>query len=113
MRLTVRSVATILAIGFALYFAFRALWWTIPPRTPWLLVVAVLLFLGWRIAVLATTPAERQADVVQQVFSTEPLPPFTPEHLALVRGLQVWWLPVESGAPGVDPRQPLRGVGLR
>ena len=45
MRLTVRSVATILAIGFALYFAFRALWWTIPPQTPWLLVVAVVLFL--------------------------------------------------------------------
>ena len=83
----------------------RALW-----RGVWGLGAAVLLFLGWRIAVLATTPAERQADVVQQVFSTEALPPFTPEHLALVRGLRVWWLPVESGAPGVDPRQPLRGA---
>ncbi|MDR6866289.1 hypothetical protein J2Y69_000881 [Microbacterium resistens] len=51
MRLTVRSVATILAIGFALYLAFRGLWWTVPPRVPWLLVASVLLFL----AVIALT----------------------------------------------------------
>lgn len=82
----------------------RALW-----RGVWGLGAAVLLFLGWRIAVLATTPASSHAEIVQQVFQAKALPPFTPEHLKLVRALRVWWLPVESGAPGVDPREPLRG----
>lgn len=74
------------------------------------LVAAVVVFLGWRIGVLATAPTSRHADIVQQVFRAEALPPFTSEHLTLVRGLRVWWLPVESGAPGVDPGQPLRGA---
>ncbi|MDA4894186.1 MULTISPECIES: hypothetical protein [Microbacterium] len=45
MRLTVRNVATALALGFALYFASRALWWTTPPANPQLLVVTIAAFL--------------------------------------------------------------------
>lgn len=70
---------------------------------------AVLVLVGWRIVVLATASTPRHAEVVQQVFRADPLPVFTPQHLQLVRALRVWWLPVESGAPGVDPGQPLRG----
>jgi hypothetical protein len=70
---------------------------------------AALVLVGWRIVVLATASTPRHAEVVQQVFRADPLPVFTPQHLQLVRALQVWWLPVESGAPGVDPGQPLRG----
>ncbi|WP_370679746.1 hypothetical protein [Comamonas sp. GB3 AK4-5] len=69
----------------------------------------VVVFVGWRIAVLATASAPRHADIVQQVLSSQALPAFTPQHLQLLRALRVWWLPVESGAPGVDPAQPLRG----
>lgn len=46
MRLTVRTVVTLLALGFAVYFASRALWWTIPPTEPVLLIAAIVLFLA-------------------------------------------------------------------
>lgn len=46
MKLTVRIVATALAVFFALYFAARGLWWTTAPRLPWLLVVVILVFVG-------------------------------------------------------------------
>ncbi len=46
MNLTVRSVATALAIGFGAYFSVRAVWWTQQPAQPILFVSAVLLYLG-------------------------------------------------------------------
>ncbi|MFT4259972.1 hypothetical protein [Microbacterium sp.] len=45
MNRTVRSVATLLAIGFAMYFAARAVWWIEQPAQPLLLVAAILLYL--------------------------------------------------------------------
>lgn len=72
---------------------------------------AVVVLVGWRIAVLAMASEPRHADIVQKVWRTEVLPVFTPQHLQLLRGLRVWWLPVEYGAPAVDPGQPLRGTG--
>lgn len=45
MRLTVRIVATGLALVFACYFSARALWWTTPPPRPLLVVLAVAIFL--------------------------------------------------------------------
>ncbi|MFT4156814.1 MAG: hypothetical protein QM630_02635 [Microbacterium sp.] len=42
---TVRSVATLLAIGFAMYFAARAVWWTVQPEAPLLMVAAIALYL--------------------------------------------------------------------
>lgn len=46
MNLTVRSVATALAVGFAVYFAARAVWWIEQPSAPLLMVAAILLYLG-------------------------------------------------------------------
>lgn len=45
MRLTVRTVATNLALIFALYFTARALWWTVPPAEPLLVLLSALIFL--------------------------------------------------------------------
>lgn len=46
--------------------------------------------------------------MVQAVFA-KALPPLTHQHLQLIRQLRVIWLPIESGAPGIDPMQPLLG----
>ncbi|MFB7251702.1 hypothetical protein [Microbacterium sp. NPDC056234] len=54
MRLTVRTVATALALGFAIYFVARALWWIETPARPILMLVAIALYLAIvAIAVLA------------------------------------------------------------
>jgi len=45
MNRTVRSVATSLAVGFALYFAARAVWWIVQPTAPLLMVFAIALYL--------------------------------------------------------------------
>lgn len=45
MNRSVRSVATSLAVGFAVYFAARAVWWTVQPTAPLLMVAAILLYL--------------------------------------------------------------------
>lgn len=59
---------------------------------------------------LGTASTPRHADIVQQVWHAKALPAWTPQHLQLVRALRVWWVPLESGAPGVDPMQPLQGT---
>ncbi|WP_309129055.1 hypothetical protein [Microbacterium sp.] len=46
MRRTVRSMATALALGFAVYFAARAIWWIEQPAAPLLMVAAIALYLG-------------------------------------------------------------------
>ncbi|KJL34642.1 hypothetical protein [Microbacterium azadirachtae] len=58
MRLTVRIVATGLALVFACYFAARALWWTSPPPRPLLVLLAVLIYLV-SFAVIAVVGAAR------------------------------------------------------
>lgn len=45
MNRTVRSVATSLAVGFAVYFAARAVWWIVQPTAPLLMVAAIVLYL--------------------------------------------------------------------
>ncbi|MFF7293477.1 hypothetical protein ACFY9N_13195 [Microbacterium sp. NPDC008134] len=45
MNRTVRSVATSLAVGFALYFAARGVWWIVQPTAPLLMVLAIALYL--------------------------------------------------------------------
>ncbi len=45
MNRTVRSVATSLAIGFAMYFAARGIWWIEQPTAPLLMVAAIGVFL--------------------------------------------------------------------
>lgn len=46
MRLTVRTVATALALGFAVYFVARALWWIQMPALPLLMLVAIALYVA-------------------------------------------------------------------
>lgn len=58
MRLTVRIVATGLALVFACYFSARALWWTSPPPRPLLVLLAVLIYLV-SFAVIAIVGAAR------------------------------------------------------
>lgn len=54
---------------------------------------------------------ERHA-ILRAVFADDaPYPDLTPRHVALMRRLQVMWLPIESGAPGIVPEPPLRGNG--
>lgn len=45
MNRTVRSTATSLAVGFALYFAARAVWWIERPTAPLFMVLAIALYL--------------------------------------------------------------------
>ncbi|OZB82540.1 MAG: hypothetical protein B7X41_08555 [Microbacterium sp. 14-71-5] len=58
MRLTVRMVATGLALVFACYFSARALWWTSPPPRPLLVLLAVVIYLV-SFAVIAIVGAAR------------------------------------------------------
>ncbi|MBN8425758.1 hypothetical protein PTQ19_10605 [Microbacterium esteraromaticum] len=46
MRRTVRSIVTALALGFAIYFAARAIWWTEQPTAPLFMVAAIGLYLA-------------------------------------------------------------------
>lgn len=56
MRRTVRSITTALSLGFALYFAARAIWWVEPPTVPVLMIAAIVLYLAAVLtAVLATS----------------------------------------------------------
>lgn len=45
MNRTVRSVATSLAVGFALYFVARGVWWIEQPTAPLLMVLAIATYL--------------------------------------------------------------------
>ncbi|QNA93070.1 MULTISPECIES: hypothetical protein [unclassified Microbacterium] len=45
MNRTVRSVATSLAVGFALYFVARGVWWIEQPTAPLLMVLAIGVYL--------------------------------------------------------------------
>ncbi|WP_231728843.1 hypothetical protein [Microbacterium sp. CCH5-D1] len=45
MNRTVRSVATSLAVGFALYFVARGIWWIEQPTAPLVMVLAIVLYL--------------------------------------------------------------------
>ena len=51
--------------------------------------------------------AEDRNDIIRSVFTANALPTFTAQHLLLIRQLHVNWVPEESGAPGIDPVQPL------
>lgn len=60
MNRSVRSVATALAVGFAVYFAARAVWWTVQPTAPLSMVAAIALYLA---VVIAAVLTEDDADL--------------------------------------------------
>jgi len=67
---SVRSVATALGVGFAIYFAARAVWWTEQPSQPLLLVAAILLYLVVVItAVLVEAPGETRMPVAWAIVA--------------------------------------------
>ncbi|MDQ0615896.1 putative membrane protein [Microbacterium sp. W4I4] len=60
MRRSVRSITTALALGFALYFAARAIWWIEQPRGPLFMVAAIVLYLA---AILTAVLSSRAGTV--------------------------------------------------
>lgn len=60
MNRSVRSVATALAVGFAVYFAARAVWWTVQPTAPLSMVAAIVLYLA---VIVATVLIEDGGDL--------------------------------------------------
>lgn len=58
MRRSVRSITTALALGFALYFSARAIWWVEQPAAPLLMVAAIVLYLGAVLTAVLTTSAD-------------------------------------------------------
>ncbi|WP_337003986.1 MULTISPECIES: hypothetical protein [unclassified Microbacterium] len=73
MNRTVRSVATSLAVGFALYFVARAVWWIEQPTAPLLMVLAIGIYLVVvNVAILgdgATVRMPRWAAIIALVSS--------------------------------------------
>lgn len=57
MRRTVRSMTTALALGFALYFAARAIWWIQQPTAPLLMVAGILLYLAATLTAILSSQA--------------------------------------------------------
>lgn len=56
MNRSVRSVVTLIAVGFAMYFAARGVWWIEQPTNPLLMVAAIALYLAVvNIAILSET----------------------------------------------------------
>lgn len=56
MRRTVRSITTALALGFALYFAARAIWWIEQPDAPLAMVAAIVLYLAAILTAVLSSP---------------------------------------------------------
>lgn len=51
------------------------------------------------------------AETVRAVFLADEDPAFTAEHAKLIRAFRVDWIPIESGAPGIDCEYPF-GPGV-
>lgn len=56
MRRTVRSITTALALGFALYFAARAIWWIEQPTAPLFMVGAIAIYLAAILTAVLASP---------------------------------------------------------
>ncbi|MGM7668153.1 hypothetical protein [Microbacterium sp. A93] len=93
MNRSVRSVATALAVGFAVYFAARAVWWIVQPTVPLLMVAAILLYLIVMMAtVLVEAPGGMQMPLwwgVVAVVASAAIPPMVSASL----------LPIHRTAP--------------
>ncbi|KGD95199.1 hypothetical protein JL37_10875 [Achromobacter sp. RTa] len=75
-----------------------------PKRRSLLILPASLLCAPPR---LQAAPLDRAA-IIRRVFKTPAAAvPYGPEHAALMRLLRVLWVPVESGAPGIEFEDPL------
>ncbi|KVU60471.1 MULTISPECIES: hypothetical protein [Burkholderia] len=62
-------------------------------------------------APVPSRPADRNA-IIRDIFADgASLPDLTSHHVALMKKLRVMWVPVESGAPDIDPLHPRIGEG--
>ncbi|MGN8025051.1 hypothetical protein [Microbacterium sp. 22242] len=99
MKLTVRIVATALALVFGLYFAARALWWTSLPAQPLLVLLSVLIFL-LTISAIAVVGARRRAQLsrwgaVGALIASAAIPELTNlglAHAALRAPYATWYI---------------------
>lgn len=71
----------------------------------------LLLGLGFLLtAPLRALAAADRNTLIRQAYAAPPEAfPYNAQHAALMRLLRVQWMPVESGAPGIDFEQPLQG----
>ena len=69
MRRSVRSITTSLALGFALYFAARAIWWTVPPDAPLLIVGAIAFYLAATLTAVLGAPREVRMPISSAVLA--------------------------------------------
>ncbi len=52
-------------------------------------------------------PTIKHRDTIRAVYTSEPAPKLSAQHCALIQLLRVMWVPIESGAMGIDFSQPL------
>jgi len=69
MRRSVRSITTALALGFALYFAARGIWWTVQPDAPLLFVAAIAFYLAAILTAVLGAPREVRMPVGSAVLA--------------------------------------------
>ncbi|MEV7621338.1 hypothetical protein AB0N59_14500 [Microbacterium sp. NPDC089321] len=69
MRRSVRSITTALALGFALYFAARGIWWTVQPDAPLLIVAAIAFYLASVLTAVLGAPREVRMPVGSAVLA--------------------------------------------
>ncbi|WP_261318363.1 hypothetical protein [Burkholderia cepacia] len=85
-----------------------------PSRRHFVAALAALPMFAARVASSApvpSRPADRNA-IIRAIFADgASLPDLSSHHVALMKKLRVMWVPVESGAPGIDPMHPLIGEG--
>lgn len=82
-----------------------------PPRRALTLAMAALACAPLRIASATGSAAPNERDaIIRQVFQANPASlRYGADHARLMRGLGVIWIPVESGAPGIEFERPLSG----
>lgn len=69
MKRSVRSITTSLALGFALYFAARAIWWTVPPEAPLFFLAAIGFYLAATLTAVLGAPDEVRMPVGPAVLA--------------------------------------------
>ena len=69
MRRSVRSITTSLALGFALYFAARAIWWTVQPDAPLLIIGAIAFYLAATLTAVLGAPREVRMPISAAVLA--------------------------------------------
>lgn len=99
MNRTVRSIATSLAVGFAMYFAARGIWWIEQPTGPLLMVAAIGLYLAvvniailWDSAVSVRMPLWAALLALASSALIPALVTFSLDPLSLTAPFATWYI---------------------